>query len=60
MTEEEFEEAFDNYELDDEYSEFIQLNFDPEERLICNDSDLVDAMESEYLLPEFKESMVNE
>jgi hypothetical protein len=59
MTEQEFEDAFDAYELDDDYSEFIQLNYDPEERMICNGNDLIDAMESEYLLEEFKNSMVH-
>ena len=58
MTNEEFETKMETYELDDEYQEFIMNNFDPTERLIYNSNSLIDAVESEYLLPEFKASLV--
>ena len=62
MTEEEFDEKFNEYELDDDYSDFILLHHINDDslypRIIENESDLMDAIESEYLLEEFKQSMV--
>lgn len=58
MTEQEFENAMDNYELEDEYAEFIMENGNNSDRCIHNGDSLIDAMESEYLLKEFKTSLV--
>ena len=62
MTEEEFDEKFNEYELDDDYSDFILLHHINDDslhpRIIENESDLMDAIESEYLFEEFKQSMV--
>lgn len=44
--------AFD----EEEYMEYIQLNADPTERLICNGDDLIVAYESGYLREEFERS----
>jgi hypothetical protein len=62
MTEEEFDEKFGEYELDEEYSDFILLHHvndtGPNARIIENEGDLMDALESEYMFEEFKLSMV--
>ena len=63
MTEQEFDEKMDNFELDDEYTDFIMLHHGadaPHARVICNGDDVIDAIESEYLYDEFKYSMVVE
>jgi len=58
MTNQEFENAFENLELDEQYAEFIMYNVDVTERDICNGITLTDAMDDEYLLEEFKASLV--
>lgn len=62
MTEEEFDEKFGEYELDDEYSDFILLHHvndtGKNARIIENEGDLMDALESDYMFEEFKQSMV--
>ena len=56
-SEEAFEKAFDNFELESEYGEFIMNNCHGE-RIICNGATLVDAIEDNYLYDEFKASML--
>ena len=58
MTEQEFENAMDDYELEDEYASFIMENGNNSDRCIHNGDSLLDAMESEYLMEEFKASKV--
>lgn len=43
----------DDYEA---YMEYVQLNADPGDRLICNGDDLVCACEDGYLRDEFERS----
>lgn len=57
MTEEEFELAFDNYEFDDEYSEYIMEHCHGD-RIICNGDTLISAIEDGYLFEDFKNSKV--
>lgn len=57
MTEDEFEYKWDNYEFDDEYSEYIMNNCHGE-RIICNGDTLIQAMEDGYLYEAFKETKV--
>ena len=53
MTEQEFEEKFDRYELDDAYAEYIS-----NQRSICNGNQLIYWMERGDYFDDFKESMV--
>ena len=46
-------EQFEAGLLDVQYAEFIMKNADPEERTICNNDTLLDAMEDNYLLVDF-------
>lgn len=55
----EFEEAFDDALLDDEYAEYILENCHGE-RVIGNGDALVQAMEQGYLYEAFQESRVRE
>ena len=57
MTEAEFETAFDNAELDEEYAEYIMEHCSGD-RIICNGDTLCDAMEDLYLYDSFKDYMV--
>jgi len=59
MTEAEFEKAFDNYELEDEYAAYI-VEHASDDRIICNGDTLLVAMEDGYLFDEFKDSMVTD
>jgi len=56
-TEAEFLKAFDNYELEDQYADYI-MEHAPGDRIICNGDTLILAMEDGYLLEEFKDSLV--
>lgn len=58
-TVEEFEQAFDDMRLDQEYAEFIMENCHGE-RMIGNGDQLIEAMESWYLYEAFRDSMVEE
>ena len=60
MTRIEFENTFDQGLLDDEYMDYIQLNADPSERIICNGDTLLAAFEEQYLFDEFREFYLNE
>ena len=60
MTPAEFENAFDQGLLDDEYMEYIQLNANPSERIICNGDTLLAAFEEQYLFNEFREFYLSE
>lgn len=55
---EEFEEAFEDMMLDEEYSDFI-IEHSGGDRLICNGDTLVKAMEDLYLYDEFQDFMVD-
>jgi hypothetical protein len=57
MTEQEFEDAMDSYDLDDAYADYI-MEHSAGDRLICNGDTLILAMEDGYLFDSFKESMV--
>lgn len=57
MTETEFDRAFDNYELEDKYADYI-MEHAPGDRVICNGDTLLAAMEDGYLLDGFKDSLV--
>jgi len=59
QTVEEFERAFNDYMLDQEYSDYIMANCHGE-RIIGNGDALIAAMEEGYLYEGFKESMVIE
>jgi hypothetical protein len=54
MTEEEFEDKMNRYELDQEYAEYIS-----ECRPICNGDQLIYWMERGDYYDDFKEKMVN-
>jgi hypothetical protein len=58
MNREEIEIAFDNGDLDEEYSAFIMDNADPSEWPICDGDSLIIAMEHSYLAEEFMDSLV--
>lgn len=58
MTSEEFDAAFDNLELDDQYSEYI-IEHCRGDRIICNGDTLIKAMEDGYLFDSFRDSMVD-
>jgi hypothetical protein len=55
MTEEEFDHAFDNFELDQQYSEYI-MEHSAGDRVICNGHTLTAAIEDGYLFEEFRAS----
>jgi len=57
MTEEEFDEAAEGYDLDEAYSEYI-MEHSKGDRIICNGDTLIRAMEDGYLWESFKESMI--
>ena len=57
MNEAEFEDACENGELDDEYSEYIMEHCHGD-RIICNGDTLICAMEDGYLFEDFKDSKV--
>lgn len=59
MTEAEFEAAFDNWELDEEYAEYI-MEHSCGDRIICNGDTLTAAMEDLYLYDSFKDHKVTE
>lgn len=54
---EEFDTLFEVGDLDNEYAEYIMDNHHGE-RVICNGDTLIEAMESFFLLDEFKEDWV--
>ena len=58
MTESEFDTAWDRYEFDDEYAEFIMNNCHGE-RAIGNGDMLICAMEEGYLFESFRETKVD-
>ena len=58
MKETDFDVAYEKFELDDEYGDFL-LDHQDGQRLICNGDDLIRAIEEEYRFDEFKEYMVN-
>ena len=58
MTEQEFNEASEDGELDYEYAEYIEEHCHGD-RIICNGHTLVQAMEDLYLWDSFKESMID-
>lgn len=58
MTEEEFENAYNNAELDDEYAQYIMDN-SAGERVIGNGDMLLTAMEEGYLFESFKEGYLD-
>jgi hypothetical protein len=53
MTEDQFEELFDSYKLDDRYAEYIE-----EHASIGNGTMLINAMESGDYFDDFKDSLV--
>lgn len=57
LSEDEFEQAFDNDEFYEEYSEYIMNNCHGD-RIICNGDTLIEALESGYLYEEFKATKV--
>lgn len=57
MTETEFEVAFDQGMLDEQYAEYI-MEHAPGDRVICNGDTLLVAMEDFYLFDSFKDSLV--
>ena len=57
MTEELFEQAMDNGNLDGEYSSYIMAHGD---RPIGNGTMLIEAMEDGYLYDEFKDYMTRD
>lgn len=59
MTEEQFEEQFDNFDLDSEYSEYIMRNNNGG-RIICNGDSLISAIEAGYMYDEFKDHMTRD
>lgn len=59
MTSEEFDRAWSDFMLDEAYAEFIMTNAKGD-RVICNGSLLLDAMEDEYLFEDFRKSLVKE
>lgn len=56
---EEFEEAFDDMCLDEEYAEYIMANCHGD-RIIGNGDALVIAMEEGYLYEDFRDTMIEE
>jgi hypothetical protein len=54
-----FELAFENNLLDDQYAEFI-MTHNNGDRIICNGDTLIAAIESEYLFDEFVSFMTND
>lgn len=58
MTLEEFDAAFDNLELEDQYAEYIMENCHGD-RIICNGDTLITAMEDAYLFESFRDSLVD-
>ena len=60
MTRIEFENAFDQGLLDDEYMDYIMEHSDPSERVICNGDTLLAAFEEQYLFDEFREHYLND
>lgn len=57
MTSDEFDAAFEAFELETEYAQFIMANGD---RPIGNGDMLIEAMESLYLYEEFRASLVHD
>ncbi len=57
MTEQEFDLAYDQGLLDQEYAEYLMENADSS-RVICNGDTLLSAMEDSYMFDSFKDSMV--
>lgn len=57
MTETEFDEASETYEMDDAYGEYI-MEHSAGDRLVCNGDTLIRAMEDGYLWDSFKEHMI--
>lgn len=55
MTEDQFEDMYDRYELDDQYAEYIM-----ERMSIGNGTMLITAMENHELFDDFKESLVTD
>ena len=58
MTELEFEVAFDDGDLDEQYAEYI-MEHAGGDRVICNGDTLLEAMEAFYLFEDFKDSLVD-
>lgn len=57
--EQQFEEAFDNDDLYDQYAEYIMENCHGE-RVIGNGDMLIEAMEGLYLYESFKEQWIDQ
>ena len=57
MTQDEFEKAFDNGSLDDEYAEFLMTKTDA---MIGNGDMLIAAMEQHLYFDSFMDSMIGE
>ena len=57
MTLIEFEQKLENWELEDQYAEYI-MDHAAGDRVICNGDTLLAAMEDGYLLEDFKDSIV--
>lgn len=58
MTSEEFDRRFETYDLDAEYADYI-LAHAQGDRVIPNGDALIDAMDEEYLLEEFRNFMTD-
>ncbi len=59
MTNDQFENKFENGELEDEYAEYVMDNCHGD-RIICNGDTLISALEELYLFDSFKDSLVTE
>lgn len=59
MTNDQFEDKFENGELEDEYAEYVMDNCHGD-RIICNGDTLISALEELYLFDSFKDSLVTE
>ena len=57
MTAMEFDRAFEAFELDTAYAEFLMKASD---RPICNGDDLLDLQESLYMYEDFRAYMIGE
>lgn len=58
MTPVEFELQFEEYELDQQYADYIMNNCHGE-RVICNGDTLISAMEDGYLYESFRDSVLS-
>ena len=58
MTEQEFDTAFDNFDLEEKYATYIMEHCGGD-RVVCNGDTLISAMEDFYLFDDFKDSLVD-